>query len=406
MVLAGAMARAGDLVVDLGKSAGGSLVGAVQRWDEDGKPRVPVDPKAKIEDPRVDARAVSQGSGRWVFRNLPAGHYDLVILASEKIRVEGFRYPPINEFDPFLARRCQGPRGRDARLDRQAYRQVAALREQGRSALPGRGREASADPGPARPRQADQLRRRLRRSGGHGAARGLAVHQQLRRLGEGPQDRSPGPDPHGPERIPDAGPGSGSPGWEESRSARNPSPSLTSYPRSSTPTRQKAGSRTEMPGGDQPFQGPFSTPWRPTDETRPPAACSRSRAPAAKPRRKCWVRRDASRSARAASRTTSSLTTCIFVRLPRSEPETRAPASCAAAGRLPCDAGARQPPPAPPRSENRQRACPWALRGPIELVVHSPSVIPSPFPSAPQLLIREIGDSSLISTAVLTQTTV
>ena len=107
--LSGAVTRAGELVVDLGKSQGVSLVGAVQRWDEDGKPRVPVDPKARIEDPRVDARAVSQGSGRWVFRNLPAGHYDLVILAGEKTRVEGFRYPPISEFDPFLAADAKAP---------------------------------------------------------------------------------------------------------------------------------------------------------------------------------------------------------------------------------------------------------------------------------------------------------
>ena len=35
------LARAGDLVVDLGKAADVSLVGAIQRWDEDGKPRVP-----------------------------------------------------------------------------------------------------------------------------------------------------------------------------------------------------------------------------------------------------------------------------------------------------------------------------------------------------------------------------
>ena len=70
---------------------------------------MPVDPKAKIEDPRVDARAVSQASGRWAFRNLPAGQYDLVILAAEPLRVEGFRYPPINEFDPFLAADAKAP---------------------------------------------------------------------------------------------------------------------------------------------------------------------------------------------------------------------------------------------------------------------------------------------------------
>ena len=38
--------RAGDLIVDLGKAVDISMVGAVQRWDEEGKPRFPVDPKA------------------------------------------------------------------------------------------------------------------------------------------------------------------------------------------------------------------------------------------------------------------------------------------------------------------------------------------------------------------------
>ncbi len=101
--------RAGDLIVDLGKAVDISMVGAVQRWDEEGKPRFPVDPKAKIVEPRVDARAVRQGSGKWIFRNLPPGRYDLVILGADHLRVEGFRYRPITEFDPFLPPDAGGP---------------------------------------------------------------------------------------------------------------------------------------------------------------------------------------------------------------------------------------------------------------------------------------------------------
>ena len=68
--------RAGDLIVDLGKAVDISMVGAVQRWDEEGKPRFPVDPKAKIAERRVNARAVRQGSGKWIFRNLPPAAFE------------------------------------------------------------------------------------------------------------------------------------------------------------------------------------------------------------------------------------------------------------------------------------------------------------------------------------------
>ncbi len=73
------------------------------RWDEDGKPKPAVDPKAKIDAPFVDATARSLSESHWVFSNLPAGTYDLLILApARKLRVEGFRYPPVLEFDPFV----------------------------------------------------------------------------------------------------------------------------------------------------------------------------------------------------------------------------------------------------------------------------------------------------------------
>jgi hypothetical protein len=103
------LALAGDLVVDLGRSEGVTLVGAIRRWDGDGKARFPVDPKARIDDPRVDARAQHQGNGRWMFQGLPEGRYDLVILTGERVRVEGFHYPPIDEFDPFLPSTAREP---------------------------------------------------------------------------------------------------------------------------------------------------------------------------------------------------------------------------------------------------------------------------------------------------------
>jgi len=97
-----ANARAGELIVALGKSEGVTFVGALDRWDRDGAPRKPVDAKAKIDKPEVTARAERLAGNRWVFRQLPAGRYDLVILAGERVRVEGFHYPPVAEFDRFL----------------------------------------------------------------------------------------------------------------------------------------------------------------------------------------------------------------------------------------------------------------------------------------------------------------
>lgn len=94
--------RAGELIVELGKAEGVTFVGAFNRWDADGNPRTPVNPKARIDAPEVTAKAEQTGSDHWVFRDLPAGRYDLVILAGGNVRVEGFHYPPITEFDPIL----------------------------------------------------------------------------------------------------------------------------------------------------------------------------------------------------------------------------------------------------------------------------------------------------------------
>jgi hypothetical protein len=94
-----ASAQAGELTVDLGKSAAANFVGALARWDADGNPRTPVNPKAKIDAPEVQAKAERREGNVWVFRSLPPGRYDLVILAGERIRVEGFHYPPVLEFD-------------------------------------------------------------------------------------------------------------------------------------------------------------------------------------------------------------------------------------------------------------------------------------------------------------------
>ena len=94
-------ARAAKVTVELGGAQGVTMVGAIARFDEDGNlTRIP-DTKAKIDAPAVDARAVDAGGGRWVFKNLKKGTYDLVILGNRR-RFEGFQYAPVKEFDPFF----------------------------------------------------------------------------------------------------------------------------------------------------------------------------------------------------------------------------------------------------------------------------------------------------------------
>jgi hypothetical protein len=99
---------AGDLTIDLGKAEGVTFVGAIRRLTSDGRLSKPVDPKAKIDAPVVDAQA-EKTRGGWIFRGLPPGSYDLVILARGNVRVEGFQYPPIDEFDPVFAPDTKAP---------------------------------------------------------------------------------------------------------------------------------------------------------------------------------------------------------------------------------------------------------------------------------------------------------
>jgi hypothetical protein len=93
---------AATVTVELGHSQGVKLVGAIARWDKDGNPRQLPDQKAKIDAPHLDATALSNGSSQWVFKDLAPGKYDLLIMGEGHLRIEGFQYVPVNEFDPFF----------------------------------------------------------------------------------------------------------------------------------------------------------------------------------------------------------------------------------------------------------------------------------------------------------------
>ena len=95
-------AEAAKVTVDLKGTEGVTFVGAFQRWDMDGNRRKSVDPKAKIDAPEVDAVATKARAGKWVFEDIEPGEYDLVIMGPGKVRVEGWTYAPVLEFDPFF----------------------------------------------------------------------------------------------------------------------------------------------------------------------------------------------------------------------------------------------------------------------------------------------------------------
>jgi hypothetical protein len=93
---------AGELQLRLTQAERVTFVGAFRRWDADGNPSKPINPKASIEAPEVDAQAESESEGVWTFRELPEGRYDLVLMVKNRIRIEGLHYPPLVEFDSAL----------------------------------------------------------------------------------------------------------------------------------------------------------------------------------------------------------------------------------------------------------------------------------------------------------------
>jgi hypothetical protein len=95
-------AATGELTIELDDGGRANMVGVVRRWDADGNHRFPPDQNARIDQPRLDAKAERLAEGRWKFAALSPGKYDLVILAEGRLRVEGFDYPPLKEFDPFF----------------------------------------------------------------------------------------------------------------------------------------------------------------------------------------------------------------------------------------------------------------------------------------------------------------
>jgi hypothetical protein len=95
-------AFAAELTVLLDNAKDVVQVGLLDRWDRDGNPRVPVDPQALIDAPLFAFTARQGALGSWSFSDVPPGRYDLVIMLKDHVRIEGFHYPPVLEFDASL----------------------------------------------------------------------------------------------------------------------------------------------------------------------------------------------------------------------------------------------------------------------------------------------------------------
>lgn len=116
IAVAAGPASAGRLTVEIvGPADQVQFVGAFQRWDEDGNLRRPVNPKAKIDAPEVDAVAKRTGRSTWTFDNLQAGRWELVLLLEGKKRIEGWTFAPVLEFDPFFPPTATVPDEEDRR---------------------------------------------------------------------------------------------------------------------------------------------------------------------------------------------------------------------------------------------------------------------------------------------------
>jgi hypothetical protein len=103
LIVPGPGIPAAELTVELKNGGDVISLGAIARFDEDGNLRKLPDAKAKIDAPAADAVAERAESGRWIFKNLPAGKYDLVIVLKDRARIEGFQFAPVREFDPFIS---------------------------------------------------------------------------------------------------------------------------------------------------------------------------------------------------------------------------------------------------------------------------------------------------------------
>ena len=76
---------------------------AVQRWDVDGNAVRKLDTRQSIDEPAKDAIAEHVSKNRWTFRELKPGRYDLILFGANRLRIDGYDYPPVLEFDPFFS---------------------------------------------------------------------------------------------------------------------------------------------------------------------------------------------------------------------------------------------------------------------------------------------------------------
>ena len=187
---------AAKLTLDLGNVQGIKLWAPSSAWDSDGNANKLVDKDQKIDQPQVQFTAEDSGHGKWVFADLPPASYDLVIML-DKVRIEGFSYPPVMEFDPFIpptataVEEAQTYISDDIKKSPQYENKMACLYCGGNKKVTRALVQLLAG-------QAHQLHARCR----HPAARGLGVRLALRRLAEEQAHQGSRPHHHPDFRAP------------------------------------------------------------------------------------------------------------------------------------------------------------------------------------------------------------
>jgi len=103
--------EAAELTVRIDGEATFDAVGLVRRWDALGLPLQKHEGRVQLARPDFSVRLTRRAPGLWRAK-VPEGVYDLCLVSKRRrVRLEGFHYPPVIDFDPVWVRPPEAPAG-------------------------------------------------------------------------------------------------------------------------------------------------------------------------------------------------------------------------------------------------------------------------------------------------------